>query len=281
MITSRWIGIDFSGDHRQWRASCGNSNVWIAVVLAEPDGPRVERLFRVQDLAGTTPPFARLAALLRDGAYLAAGIDAPFSLPSGFMPRGGHSGLLTQVHGLACKSKDRPFPEAREFVEAVTGRSHPLTPPKPYRETEHAWQKRGLNVRSTLWAGARGGAAMTAACLTLLAEANRPIWPWARESAGLLVEAFPAAQLREWSLPHERYNGDDLGAIVARGDIIDGIRCRIRFGPRIEDLMRGSADALDAVLCSFAGMAISISEMRGNPDRTCACELEGFIAVHR
>lgn len=52
-------------------------------------------------------------------------------------------------------------------------------------------------------AGPRGGAAMTAACLKLLHEANCPIWPWQRSARRLLAEAFPAAQLRHWQLPHQ------------------------------------------------------------------------------
>ena len=27
---SRWLGIDFSGNHRKWGAGCASSNIWIA-----------------------------------------------------------------------------------------------------------------------------------------------------------------------------------------------------------------------------------------------------------
>ena len=45
--------------------------------------------------------------------------------------------------------------------------------------------------------------------LTLLAKVRRPVWPWSRAGPGLLVESFPAGQLRLWKLPYKGYDGAD------------------------------------------------------------------------
>lgn len=88
---------------------------------------------------------------------------------------------------------------------------------KLWRHTESEWQTRGVNVRSTLWNGPRGGAPFTVACLTLLHRTGRPIWPWCRDEKNCLVEAFPAAQLRHWKLPFIGYNGVKGARSTCRG----------------------------------------------------------------
>lgn len=97
------------------------------------------------------PPFRRLCDELSKGDFNAAALDAPFS-------------ILT-----------------------VTGAPPPLSLPKPLRATEAYWRDQGINVRSTLWNGPRGGAPFAAACITLLHRAGRPVWPWAK-APGMLVE---------------------------------------------------------------------------------------------
>jgi hypothetical protein len=189
---SRFLGIDFSGNHQMWRPSCGRSNVWISDVRKTGEGLVLERLLRVQELPGDEHPLERLAALLREGDFEATAIDAPFSVPRAFVPPEGYATLLDRIGALP-DPDGRPFLRSAEFVKAVTGALPPLNPPKPMRSTDVYWSQKGLNVRPTLWAGARGGAAMTAACFKLLHRAQRPIWPWVHESRGLLVEAFPMA----------------------------------------------------------------------------------------
>lgn len=250
----RWLGIDFSGDYRKWGAGCRSSNVWIAEV-AQERVLTLASLRRVQELPGDEVPFHRLRALLAARQFNAAGIDAPFSLPSEYLGRASHRDLLTAVAAIP-RPEGRFFPDARAFVDWLTaGRA--IANKKPLRQTERRWQKVGVNVRSTLWAGARGGAAMTSACLTILGETRCPIWPWNATGPGLLVEAFPAAQLRHWGLPHQQYSGDELRARHNRKRTIEFVSEYIRIEQNKYRIMGDSADALDAVVCAFAAIAVT------------------------
>ncbi len=182
--------------------------------------------------------------------------------------------MLLRVDKLACAP--RPFPDAQSFVMTVAGTPPPLTPSKPRRDCERPWMQRGVNVRSTLWAGARGGAAMTAACLKLLVGAGRPLWPWASgRTNGCIAEAFPAAQLRHWGSPYQRYNG--ARGAVTRRDIVGQLEERVRFGHHLSAVLN-SADALDAVVCAFAAVAVSSGKLAEQP--AGQCKAEGWIAVH-
>jgi hypothetical protein len=270
-----YLGIDFGGDHFMW---CPNrkGNIYIATVCCEQRCLVLTGLQRVQCLPGDAPPFQRLVNLLKNREFTAAGIDAPFSVPCEYLPRGGHRALLEQVSRI--EHQNRPFPEAREFVRNVlAGRI--MSSKKPLRETELAWSREGINVRSTLWAGPRGGAAMTAACLALLRESGCPIWPWDRPSdpRGLLVEAFPAAQPSHWRLDFQGYNGNKTGAAAKRKELVASVSQWIEIP---DDLLRKemkmSADALDAVLCAFAAIAVMTNQLVHTP----APGEEGAIAVH-
>ena len=119
---------------------------------------------------------------------------------------------------------------------------------------------------------------MTAACLTLLASARRPLWPWTGHGTGLLAEAFPAAQLAQWNLPHAGYNGNSTSAARNRQEVLAGLRARIQLGVEAEAQVASSADALDAVLCGFAGVGITRRSLASTPDQ--AVLAEGWIAVH-
>jgi len=270
---SHYLGIDFSGNYRKWGARCRSSNVWVARVEGDASLHTLTDLRIVQDLPGATPPFDRLAELLRAGQFDAAGIDAPFALPAAHMSDN-HAQLL---HLAASAPRDkRPFPSAADFLASLTP---PLPPrgPKVYRETEDCWRKQGVNTRSTVWAGPRGGTAMTAACLMLLHAAQRPVWPWARTGPGLIVEAFPAAQLKAWGLPHQKYNGSGAVLQDTRHAIVDGLGRRIELAA-YRGCVLANADALDAVVAAFAAIAVSTNRLASLPGSASA--QEGWIAVH-
>lgn len=270
----RWLGIDFSGNHIKWRPGCGTSNVWIADVRHGGAGLHLHDVCRVQHLAGSSHPFDRLAALLAAGKYEAAGIDAPFSVPDNFVRRvGGHVRLLSLVG--ARTGPGRPFIRGGDLVQLVSGRAPPMTPPKPLRDTDAFWLGSGVNIRSPLWNGARPGAPMTAACLTLLDRASRPMWPWSSLSPGLLVEAFPAGQLKTWTLPHQSYDGASATAVATRRTILGTLASRIHLG-RWSSTLLGSADALDAVLCAFAAIAVSTA----SKSSSTSAATEGWVLVH-
>jgi Protein of unknown function (DUF429) len=240
-----FLGIDFSGSAGKWRPTVNTPTVWIAG-LSDRGIPEVVSLMPVQRLPGTGNAFARLAALLSTGNFIAAGIDAPFSVPAEFIPPGGWRELI-DLNG-RLPHDGRPFPDAMVFLEALTD----MPPGKPLRRTEDEWRRRGVNVRSTMWRTPQGGAPFAAACMTLIAMSGpRPCWPWIGPAKGMLVEAFPAARLRQWCMEHQGYNGPE-GA-DPRSRIVDGLPGRVSFGKH-ETAVRESADALDAVLAAFAGI---------------------------
>jgi hypothetical protein len=151
------VGIDFSSNHRMWSAGRGNSNVWIAEVERRLSRPVLVSLKRVQHLRGNGHPFDRLIQYLRETDFDAAAIDAPFSVPAEYLQARTHSDLLELI-GKAKLIDDRTSPCGRDFVDLVVeGRT--TTTKKPLRRTEEYWRDRKVNVRSTLWAGPRGGAA--------------------------------------------------------------------------------------------------------------------------
>jgi hypothetical protein len=55
------------------------------------------------------------------------------------------------------------------------------------RLTEKYWQDKGVNVRSTMWAGPRGGAPFAVACMTLLARHDGPVWPLRLSPKGCML----------------------------------------------------------------------------------------------
>ena len=275
-MVERWLGIDFSGNHRMWNPRCSTSNVWIAELEGARENPQLTSLRRVQELPGNgyEHPFGRLASYLAAGNYAVATIDAPFSVPTRRLPSGSQAALLKAVADW--NRNTGPFPAASTLVKELAPDKGPKGG-KEYRFTETLWR---VNVRSTIWAGPRGGAAMTAACLTLLGKAKRPIWPWAsRCESGLLAEAFPAAQLRVWGLPHEGYNGQKPTEARTRAEILAGLRCRCGWTERAEGILCASADALDALLCSLAAVAVTKGSLSRSPVESPQAE-EGWIAVH-
>ncbi len=268
MTGRTYLGIDFSGGAAAWRRRCSKPTVWIATIT-DVLQPRLVDLHPVQDLPGKEAPFEKLTALLGRGDFAAAGIDAPFSIPASHLPPGGYVELLARV-GRLPPALDRPFLRGASLVDLATEVAS-LQQKKPYRETERTWASRGINTRSTLWNGPRGGAAFTAACLTLLARSGRPIWPW-NVGPGMLVEAFPAAQLHVWHLPHEGYGKP--GQRDVRDQILVGLSKRVKFTSSHRLLMLDNPDALDAAVASFAAMA---AERHGPP---AAYPADGLIYVH-
>lgn len=244
-----YLGIDFSGGTGPWRSRCLRPTVWIATVEGS-DSLRLTDVQPVQNLTGVGGPFDRLVALLRSGNFLAAGIDAPFAIPARYLPAGGHRELLDLINRVR-PAADRPFASGASLVELAAAIAV-LDQKKPYRETEKVWIERGVNTRSTLWNGPRGGAPFTAACLTLLARSERPVWPW-KCGPGMLVEAFPAAQLRSWGLPHSGYSKPEQGGV--RADILVGLAKYIHVSELQRISLMESPDALDSVIAAFAAIA--------------------------
>jgi hypothetical protein len=272
-----FLGIDFSGSPAQWRQRDGASAVWIARISGDAT-PALLDLRRVQDVPGDPPPFERLVTLLRAGDFRAAGIDAPCAPPAGWFS-GTREMLLDAVRTLP--RDGRPFASGARLVELLA----PDLAPRGrhvHRATEQLWRKQRINVRSVLWNGPRGGAPFAAACLTLIAESGISVWPWsARQTEPILVETFPAGQLRTWKLPWFGYNGMTDAAQRIRRTIVSGIvkRTGLTLSRNHRRLVVGSADALDSVLCALAARAVSTGAFAAPPDETAAAD--GWIVVHR
>ena len=267
----RFLGIDFSGGAKPWRARVRQPTVWVATADQTEDRLTLVGLESVQELPGTGDGFARLVKLLSAGDYTAAAIDAPFSIPSAHIPSGGHAALLELVAGTP-NGKDRPFPMGADLL-ALAERECRKASKKPLRACEAYWADRGVNTRSTLWNGPRGGAPFAAACLALIARSGRPCWPWRQAGPGLLVEAFPAAQLRQWGLPHAGYSGPE-GANHRR-EIAAVLGERLVISEPHLTLMQSSPDALDAVIAIFGGVAACADRISVGQD----IGQEGWIAV--
>ncbi|MGH7014799.1 MAG: hypothetical protein ACREEL_11715 [Stellaceae bacterium] len=216
-----WIGIDFSSNRKQWNPGVKRSNIWIATLHERRGEIHLVSPIRPHELMGEQSPFDRLCKFLRASDFDAAAIDAPFSVPQEYLPAGGHEELIRAAKTQAMVTP--PFPDAKWLV-AYAASIRPLDERKPYRASERDCN---VNVRSTLWAGPRGGAAFTAACLTLISKSGRPCWPWAASQRGVLVEAFPSAQLRKWHMPYQGYGKPESSA--AREEILSSIGLRFQL----------------------------------------------------
>jgi predicted nuclease with RNAse H fold len=268
------FGIDFSGDVAQWKQGRRNSNIWIA--SGEADGPRlrIHDLRPVQALEGDGTPFDRLVAFLSVAEGF-AGIDAPFSVPKAHAA----NAAILWAEVAALRMGERPFGLGRDLVGLLTPDAGP-NGAKEYRACEDAWVKQGLNVRSTLWNGPRGGAAFAVACMTLLNRHKGPVWPLRNWGEGaLLVEAYPAAQLKTWGLSPNGYNGAAAKSKVARLKIIQALVADhgLRSSHDLVDLCAESADALDAVLCAYAAKAMA--EGRHPRKLPTSARREGWVVV--
>src|SRR5438876_1273996 len=149
-----YIGVDFSGSAEQWGHRRNKSNVWISVIVKDDaDCCMVTDLFRVQRCMNTfraEHPFEALGQFLRQTDFVAAGIDAPFSIPKEYVPKQGYGELLNRTASIGCKN--RPFPRGADFLlnlgTAIGVENLPVRGRKSYRETEEWWRRRGINVRS-------------------------------------------------------------------------------------------------------------------------------------
>lgn len=275
----KFLGIDFSGNAASWKASRTRSNVWICRVESDHNSkPQVVALQTVQQLPGQSAPYEKLADLLASKRFAAAAIDAPFSLPQRYVPADGWLELLRKVHALDLAG-NVPFPSGQALI-ALAESIAELEQLKPLRLTEKYWLEQRVNVRSTLWWKPRGGAPFAAACMKLLAMAKfPPCWPWTNAEQGLIAEAFPSAQLQSWKLPYQKYDGPQ--GIEMRRQIIYGLesKSRINFGS-FRPAAEQCADALDAVVASFAGIAAHYSQATFPiVDRSIVLR-EGWIAIH-
>jgi predicted nuclease with RNAse H fold len=101
-----------------------------------------------------------------------------------------------------------------------------------------------------------------------------------RSGTGLIVEVYPAAGLKLWRLPHNRYKGrahhGGLGTLV---DALVGAAPWLALAEH-EEVCRRSDHAIDAVVAALLARATArgFTEMPKGADRTAAA-VEGWIAL--
>lgn len=251
---ARWLGIDFSGSPAMWRAAARRTNVWLAEVAEDRGRLALTSLRAVTELPGDDPPFARLVALLRRGDHRVVGVDAPLGVPRELLPRGGVGALAARIAQTPRgDARPAPFCAGRDVVELLLPADAPRGR-KLLRPCEQLWRAQGLNPRSALWAGPRGGAGLLAAALTLVHRAGCSVWPTRAGAGTVVAEVYPTAQLRTWGLPHQAYGTESAAAVDLRGRLVDAVGARCELGAHAARMV-ASADALDSVLCALGAFA--------------------------
>ncbi|MGE3343994.1 MAG: DUF429 domain-containing protein [Vicinamibacterales bacterium] len=91
----------------------------------------------------------------------------------------------------------------------------------------------------------------------------------------MIVEAFPAAQLKAWNIEAPGYSAAEGGR--ARQVIVRDLAGRVELGD-FRQVLEESADAIDAVLAAFAAIAVTEARLFEAPGPTAL--VEGWIAVH-
>ncbi len=185
---------------------------------------------------------------------------------------------------------DCPFGWPQPFVNAVA--SHANAAAWPGRGQLGSSHRRSLRYRLTdevvhqqvgIWplsvsTDRIGVTAMRcAALLDVLAAAGHPV---DRVGGGRVVEVYPAAALKHWGLPHNRYKKKE-GTIV-RGQALDQVLTTLSTltldGDAL-DRCRHSDDAFDALVCALvaraAALGLTTPPFPGN--RTERARVEGWI----
>ncbi len=198
--------------------------------------------------------------------------------------------LLALIESADKVGIDCPFGWPQPFVNAVA--SHANAAVWPGRGQLGSSHRRSLRYRLTdkvvhqqvgIWplsvsTDRIGVTAMRcAALLDALAAADHPV---DRVGGGQVVEVYPAAALKHWGLPHNRYK-KQAGAIV-RGQTLDQVLATLSTltldGDAL-DRCRHSDDAFDALVCALvaraAALGLTTPPFPGN--RTERARVEGWI----
>ena len=146
------------------------------------------------------------------------------------------------------------------------------------RETDLAIRSATGLIPLSVAADRIGLAAMRCAgLLGRLAHAGAPV---DRSGAGVVVEVYPAAALKQWGLAYRRYKGAANTAVRHR--LIDTLTATapwLRLGDH-EQTCRHSDHALDAVIAALNARAAALHLTTiPDPEQLGAARTEGWIAV--
>ncbi len=201
------------------------------------------------------PPAATLAAWLRDEPRALIALDAPLGWPAALGPAlaGHRAGDAIEVDAAALFT----------------------------RATDHAVRAR--HGKRPLDVGADRIARTARSALDLLAVARRATgytialaWHPAESGEPRTIEVYPAATLAAHGLPSRQYK--EPGS-AARGPIAAAVQERLVL-PAGFDPVAAAGDALDALLCLWAGLDFVEGAAVGPaPDERAVAEREGWIWV--
>jgi predicted nuclease with RNAse H fold len=116
-----------------------------------------------------------------------------------------------------------------------------------------------------------------ASLLSQLAERGQPV---DRTGTGVVVEVYPAASLKAWELPHQKYKGANLDG---RRNLLQALSTAapwLDLGQHTE-LCAQSDDALDAVIAALTARAkaLNLTSTPSTPDEQDLAAREGWIAL--
>lgn len=191
-----------------------------------------------------------------------AGIDCPLGWPDAFADfvMAHRGGSVTIPDGFGGSGWKRPL--TLRLTDQVTWRETGLTP---------------LSVSADLI----GHVAMRCACL--LAQSAARGRPVDRSGGGTITEAYPAASLKAWGLPHSGYKR--RGDIRLLGELADQLASLAPWlDPGDADrTCRDRHDAFDAVIAALTARAAArgLTRRPETPAESAAARSEGWIAFPR
>jgi len=199
--------------------------------------------------------------------------------------------ILTGLRHADWASMDCPFGWPDTFVEFLTAhRDGHVSPPTGLngltwrrtltkRETDLEVRRvTGINPLPVAADRIAAVAMRGAGLLGALAQAGIPV---DRAGGGRIVEAYPAAAMKLWGLPHQSYKGPTkrsglAAAVDALQQALPGLRLRADH----EALCRRSDDALDAVICAILARAAAVGDVsQPPPNLRDQAAREGWIVL--
>jgi predicted nuclease with RNAse H fold len=188
-----------------------------------------------------------------------AGIDCPLGWPRRFVEfvAAHEAGVFAAPAGLAGRDWRRQL---------------------AYRETDRVTRSVTGLVPLSVATDRIGLAAMR--CAGLLARLAAAGCPVDRAGAGVVVEVYPAASLKQWQLTYRGYKGR-ANAIV-RDQLVDRLITAapwLKLGEH-QQTCRESDHALDAVIAALTARAAALAQAsKPTPEHADAARTEGWIAL--
>ena len=116
-----------------------------------------------------------------------------------------------------------------------------------------------------------------ASLLSQLAERGQPV---DRTGTGVVVEVYPAASLKAWGLPHQKYKGTNLDGRLKLLRALSTAAPWLDLGQHAERCAQ-SDDALDAVIAALTARAkaLNLTSTPSTSDEQDLAAREGWIAL--